>query len=137
MVQGSWPVHRFLHSYLGATVVAVVTVLLGRPLLGLVIRGWNRSLAGRFRCGLQLHPNVPLAAIVSGAVLGSYSHVFLDSIVHADMTPFEPWHGGNPLLHVMSAKTVTLLCAGMGLSGVTVLLLAAVRRRRRTGNVRV
>ena len=137
LMQGSWPVHRFLHSYLGATVVAVVTALLGRPLLGLVIRSWNRLLAGRFRGGPQLRPDVPLAAVVSGAVLGSYSHVFLDSIVHADMTPFAPWHGGNPLLHIMSSTTVMLLCAGMGLSGVTVLLLAAVRRRLRSGNVRL
>ena len=51
LAQGAWPVHRFLHTYLGATVVAVVTVLLRRPLLGLVIRGWNRLLAGRFRSG--------------------------------------------------------------------------------------
>ena len=117
--------------------VAVVTALLGRPLLGLLICGWNRLLAGRFRSGLQLRPDVPLAAVVSGAVLGSYSHVFLDSIVHADMTPFAPWHGGNPQLHAIPATTVMLLCAGMGLTGVTVLLLAAVRRRRRSGNVRV
>ena len=135
LMQGSWPVHRFLHSYLGATVVAVVTALLGRPLLGLVIRGWNRLLAGRFRDGPQLRPDVPLAAVISGAVLGSYSHVFLDSIVHADMTPFAPWHGGNPLLHAMPAANVTLLCVGMGLTGGLVLLLAAVRRRRRSGNV--
>ena len=137
LMQGSWPVHRFLHSYLGATVVAVVTVLVGRPLLGLVIRSWNRLLAGRFRGGPQLRPDVPLAAVVSGAVLGSYSHVFLDSIVHADMTPFAPWHGGNPLLHIMSSTTVMLLCAGMGLSGGLVLLMAAVRRRRQSGNVRL
>ncbi len=47
LVQGAWPLHPFLHSYLGVTVVAVVTVLLGRPLLGPVIRGWNRLLPGR------------------------------------------------------------------------------------------
>ena len=133
LMQSSWPVHRFLHSYLGATVVAVVTALLGRPLLGLVIRGWNRLMAGRYRGGLQLRPDVPLAAVASGAFLGGYSHVFLDSIVHADITPFAPWYAGNPLLHVMSITNVMLLCAGMSLSGGIVLLMAAVRSRRRSG----
>ena len=137
LAQGSWPVHRFLHSYLGATVVAFVTVLLGRPLLGLVVRGWNRLLPGRFRGRLQLSPNLPLAGVVSGAVLGSYSHVFLDSLVHADMMPFGPWHEANPLLHIISAGSVMLLCAGMGLCGGIALLMAQVRRRRRSGNARL
>ena len=133
LLQGSWPVHRFLHSYLGATVVVVVTVLLGRPLLKLVIRGWNGLLAGRSEGRLRLCPNVPLVAVASGAVLGGYSHIFLDSIVHADMAPFAPWHSGNSLLNVISTTSVMLLCAGMGLVGGIVLLMAAVRSRRRSG----
>lgn len=133
LVQGSWPVHRFLHSYLGATVVAVVAILLGRPLLGLAVRGWNRLLDGRFRGRLLLCPNVSLTAVAFGAVLGSYSHVFLDSIVHADMTPFAPWYAGNPLLHTIPTTSVMLLCIGMGLLGGIVLLTAAVRSRRRSG----
>ena len=135
LLQGSWPIHRFLHSYLGATVVAVATVVLGRPLLGLAIRGWNRLLAGHLRVLPKLRPDVPLAAVISGAVLGSYSHVLLDSFVHADMKPFAPWHDGNPLLHVMTATNVVLLCVALGIAG-GIVLLAAARRRRQSGAAR-
>ena len=42
IVRGDWPIHQHLHTYLGATVVAILTVLLGRPLLERVISLWNR-----------------------------------------------------------------------------------------------
>lgn len=130
LVQGAWPVHRFLHSYLGATIVALVTVLLGRPLLGLAVRCWNRLAADRLPSELQLSPNVSLTAVVTGAVLGSYSHVVLDSFVHADMTPFQPWHTGNPMLHLISATNVMLLCLGLGVAGGLAMLLTTAWRHR-------
>ena len=34
ILTSGWPVHRLLHTYLGATLVAVITVVLGRPLFG-------------------------------------------------------------------------------------------------------
>ena len=42
IVRGDWPIHQHLHTYLGATVVAILTVLLGRPLLERAISLWNR-----------------------------------------------------------------------------------------------
>ena len=45
ILTSGWPVHRLLHTYLGATLVAVITVVLGRPLLERAIRLWNRLAA--------------------------------------------------------------------------------------------
>ena len=45
LLRGDWPIHRLFHTYLGATLVAVLTVAAGRPLLAWAIGLWNRLLA--------------------------------------------------------------------------------------------
>lgn len=52
LVQGEWPVHRFLHSYTGATLVLLLTLWLGRPVCEFLLRAWNTVF-------LQ-HPGQPL-----------------------------------------------------------------------------
>ncbi len=83
-----WPLHRFFHSYIGATVVAVITVVLGRLI-------WTKN---------------SKMSIIAGAFIGTYSHVFLDSIMHADLQPFYPFTKVNSLLHVLSYFQLHMLC---------------------------
>jgi len=57
-------------------------------------------------------------AIVSAAI-GVWSHVFLDSIMHADMTPLRPFSDQNPSLHVISVLTLHIVClAGFVLAAI-------------------
>ena len=132
MVRGLWPVHRFLHTYLGATLVAVAAVVLGRPLLGLAIRGWNRLAAASRRGDLRIEPSIPFVAALSGALSGGYSHVLLDSVMHRDMRPFAPWSDSNGMLHLMSVDHLYLLCVALGaLGGIALLasrLWSSIRR---------
>lgn len=128
MVQGLWPIHRYIHTYLGATLIAIFTVALGKPLLERGIQVWN----GRFALGrwkrLRTAPRISWLAAISGALFGGYSHVLLDSIVHFDVRPFAPWSDSNGLLNLMSISQLYLLCAGLGIFGGVALLLVCKRR---------
>lgn len=45
-----------------------------------------------------------------GALLGAYSHVLLDALVHSDVEPFAPILSGNPVFLDIHAE-VSILCA--------------------------
>ncbi|MGE0763053.1 MAG: hypothetical protein AB7N80_07230 [Bdellovibrionales bacterium] len=48
-------------------------------------------------------------ALISAAI-GVWSHVFLDSIMHADMIPLRPFSDLNPSLHIISVLTLHVIC---------------------------
>ena len=69
------PYHRLLHTYFGATLVALLAVVIGRPLLERVLGLWNRPVRADRESLPWIEPRVPLVAAVSGALIGGYSHV--------------------------------------------------------------
>ena len=119
LVTDQYPLHRFLHTYLGATVVAVGCVLFGRPVCGWATRIWNRIMRS-FKI-----PETPIAqtALVSGAFIGTYSHILLDSTMHGDVRPFSPFSSSNQLFQVLSCGQLHLVCVVAGILGVASHLL--------------
>lgn len=121
-------VHRFFHTYVGATLVGLAAVVLGRPvcqwLLWLALRLWHgkRQAPDATRAASR----ISLGAAVAGAFAGVYSHVVLDSIMHADIRPFAPFSQANPLFRVLSLGALHQLCLGAGILG---LVVFAVRMR--------
>ena len=130
ILTGNRPLHQHLHTYLGATVVAVLVVLLGRPLLERAIGLWNCLAIPDRESILWIEPRIPLLAAVTGAVTGSYSQVLLDSVMHSDLRPFAPWSDVNGLLGVMSGANLVLTCLAVGALGAIALAIATIRRRR-------
>jgi membrane-bound metal-dependent hydrolase YbcI (DUF457 family) len=59
--------------------------------------------------------------LVLGAALGGYSHVLLDSVMHADIRPLAPFSDGNVLLNVISLAALHWLCIGCALCGLVVI----------------
>ena len=111
------PYHRLLHTYLGATVVALLAVVIGRPLLERGFRVWNRLVRAARGGLLWAEPRVPLIAAISGALIGGYSHVLLDSFLYSDMHPIAPLSDSNTALNVFSALEVYAVCLALGLLG--------------------
>jgi membrane-bound metal-dependent hydrolase YbcI (DUF457 family) len=62
----------------------------------------------------------------TGAFIGSYSHVAIDSIMHGDMEPFAPFSNAAPLHLIVSLETLHLACIAAGIIGIAGLL---ARRR--------
>ena len=127
LLQGEYPVHRFFHTYLGATLVGLVCALTGRPVGQFALRTWQAwsptSFAGLFGRSVKISW---LTAFVS-AFIGTYSHVFLDSIMHQDMMPLSPFTSTNPMLHLVSLSLLHLLCLALGAVGSVVLAFRAAR----------
>ncbi len=102
--------HGPSHTYLGATGIALAagvgTALLGRPLL----RRWNFELGSIGFARLAAGESSAAAPVALGAFLGTYSHVALDSIMHADMKPWAPWSHANGLLGIVSLETLHAAC---------------------------
>lgn len=98
MLTHQWPIHRFLHTYVGATVAAAIVV-------------------GAFAVVRKLTPRLSIRAVALGAIIGTYSHVLLDSLMHADMEPFAPFSDGNPLLGAVFLNTLYGFCLVAGVVG--------------------
>jgi len=128
MLAGAGELHPYLHTYLGATAVAVLSAWPGKPACEAALRAWNRRLSPPQARWLGAAPTIPLAAAWSGAVIGAYSHVAIDSIMHADLRPLAPFSGSNRLLHLLSVEELELACLALGALGIAV--LAALHWRK-------
>jgi membrane-bound metal-dependent hydrolase YbcI (DUF457 family) len=73
------PLHRFFHTYIGASVVAVSTA----ALFAMSLRG-ARALRLPNSFDWQ---GLRMGAVTVGAIAGTFSHVLLDSVMHPDVRP--------------------------------------------------
>ncbi len=117
LLSGEAPVHRFFHTYLGATVIVAVSFVLGRPLCGLCLAIFSRTFGFRMSYILEAMRLISPTAALSAAIIGSYSHVALDSIMHGDTHPVAPFSDANPLLHSISVAELQLYCIVAGIAG--------------------
>lgn len=131
MLAGDDHIHRFLHTYLGATLAGGGAAVIGKPVCEWALRLWNSQLSPRQARWLGWPARIPWTAAVTGGLIGGWSHVFLDSFMHADMRPLAPWDGGNALLFLMHVDTLYLACAIAGAAGLGVVLLRRWRELRR------
>jgi len=109
ILSGASELHGFTHTYVGATLLAVFAALSGKYL-----SEW----ALKWLLPAPTH-HAPIRWWVAGvsAAIGSYSHVAIDSLMHADMKPFAPFADSNSLLGVISVATLHRLCVYSGVAG--------------------
>ena len=112
---GRLPLHRFLHTFVGATLVALSMVLLFVALRAVAAR---HELQNSF--GWQ---QLKFSAVALGAALGTHSHVFLDGIMHPDVRPFAPWSDNNPFFRLVTLQVLHLGCLLAGAIGVAAIYL--------------
>ena len=115
-----YPLHRFFHTYVGATIVAISTAALF-------------AVSRRAATALRL-PNsfdwqdLGIGAVAIGATAGTFSHALLDSVMHSDIRPFAPFSDSNPLLGVISVQALYGSCVVSGLVAIVVLGVQSFRR---------
>jgi len=115
LITGEGHLHGFSHTYLGASLLAIFSALSGKYLseIGLIVLGIAKD---------QPIKIVWYVCFVS-AFLGSFSHVFLDSIMHTDVEPFYPVTLVNPFHGILSVSLLHKLCLYLGLGGAAVYYL--------------
>jgi hypothetical protein len=139
MARGDDIIHGFSHTYLGATLIGVASVLVGRPVCQRLLNYWTPGATGfgsGFLDWLRGPRTITWRAAITGAFIGTYSHVFLDSIMHPDMQPFWPFAPGNSLLGLVSLDWLHLFCVAagaVGLAGLFGTYLVFGRGRSKTG----
>lgn len=109
IVTGSGPVHGFSHTYLGATLIGLFAACTGKYMADLA----SQLVDG---CGARILTMRLWVAIASG-LIGTYSHVALDSIMHLDMSPLAPFSDSNALLGIISVSSLHKFCVYSGLAG--------------------
>ena len=107
---GSSQLHGISNSFLGATVVALVTVPAGKPICEIALRWWNRNLSPGLAKWLEVAPDIRWTGAWIAGALGVYSHVVLDAMMHSDAFPFAPVSKQNPFLDMLSVDEVNVLC---------------------------
>lgn len=110
-----YPLHRFFHTYVGASFVSVAAVV-----LVIFCGAVSKNL---FPAAFEKFFSSSVCATIVGAILGSYSHIVLDSIMHRDIRPLAPFSQHNSLLGIMSLSSLHWLCIFSGLFGVVLLAL--------------
>ncbi len=117
MLTRQYPLHRFFHTYVGASLVVAATIVLFVVARRFAARFWLPNVLKWQELGV-----LPVAV---GASAGSYSHIVLDSFMHHDIAPLAPFSNANPLLQAVSLTTLDWSCLAAGLAA---LVLLAVRR---------
>ncbi|MCH8622280.1 hypothetical protein [Undibacterium sp. TS12] len=117
LMHARFPVHAFFHTYIGAPLMAMLTILL------FLLARWC---ARRFSLINFYHwQQLSLLQVSLGALLGAWSHVLLDSIMHADIRPLHPFSNENMLYEIIPLLHLHLICVLLGVLG---LLGVYVRR---------
>lgn len=100
MLTGTGDLHGLSHTLAGALLIGLVAALSGKPLgeLGLRI--------------LKLPKELPITWGVAflSAYIGTLSHIAIDSIMHADVTPWWPLTKVSPFYGAISIEALHVVC---------------------------
>ncbi len=119
IIRGDAVLHGPTHTVFGALVIAVASTLAGRPISDAALRV----------SGISARPISWIVALIS-ALIGTYSHIGLDAIMHPDANPLWPIADGNDILGIVSVEALHLICMASGLLGGVLVLVRALRRWR-------
>jgi hypothetical protein len=114
------PLHAFFHTYLGATIVAFLLAVVIFP-----FRKYLNEIVSLF--GLKQESS--FWHIISASLIGTYSHVLLDSFLYSEMNPLFPLLG-NPFLGILTSGFVYNLCLVLGLIGFLAYMLRVLLNLR-------
>ncbi|WMW26327.1 hypothetical protein RE474_06340 [Methanolobus sediminis] len=98
---GCRPLHGPLHTFLAATIVGLLLAWLIYSQ-----RTWLQKVSDI----LRVEQSYSFNSIIIGSIIGTWSHVILDSPLYTDITPLWPL-SANPLLWILSSGTIYALCA--------------------------
>jgi hypothetical protein len=107
IIQNKPTLHGYTHTLAGALVIGLAAAALGKPVSNAVLRL------------LKAMP-ITWTASFAGALVGTFSHVLFDAVMHADMHPWWPLAQGNGLLGIIPLDALHWTCLGLGVLGMIV-----------------
>lgn len=124
MITGEGHLHGFSHTFIGSTGIAVIAVVTGVPLANWFIFSKTFGFKQKDKKLLGLETNIGWMVATFSGLIGSYSHVALDAIMHSDVQPYYPVSLENSYLNFVSIETLHSLCIYSGVAGLCIFVLA-------------
>ena len=118
------PSHKFFHSIFGATLLGLICALFFRKICRNYIIKWNKNLHPIDRNWLEVKtPEIYIHEGLISGLIGAWSHITLDAMMHVDIKPLWPFLDQNPALGIVSATSILYCCLISLLIGVLLLLI--------------
>jgi membrane-bound metal-dependent hydrolase YbcI (DUF457 family) len=85
---------------------------------------------------LGIKQNYSVKSIVFGAIVGGWSHVFLDSFLYSELLPFWPVVSNNPFFGLLGSDTIYLITIVGFIAGAAVYFskLKGILKGEKTGS---
>ena len=119
--------HKFFHTILGASLIAILCASLGKPICELGLRIWSNNLQNEKSMErlkwLNTDVKINIFPSLVGAFTGAYTHLILDSVMHADIVPLAPFTNLNNLLGTISIENLQYICLGSFAIGLIIYLV--------------
>jgi hypothetical protein len=117
LLHQEYPVHRFLHSFLGATAAGLAATILCLVIVRATTVRRPRLVTPLVGSSSIARGELTSLGILLGGLAGGLSHPFLDGIMHPDVRPFMPWSDHNPFLGLIGVAQLHLACVAAALCG--------------------
>ena len=122
--------HKFFHTLIGSSIVALSCAIIGIPICERLLKFWNKNLQNEKSLEklrwLSTETNISVVSSFIGAFVGAYSHILLDSFMHFDVKPFEPFFSKTFLL-IISIDSLHLSLIGSFIFGLIIYLFRKFR----------
>lgn len=133
MLLGWQVLHGPSHTIAGALVIALLVIWVSPAICKFILSRYNAEVLHYQQDWLLEPGDVSRTAVLSGAFIGTLSHIALDSLMHHDMHPLAPFSQTNPLIDLISHDGVYQLCVALGVLGILVWLMRKwIQRTRKT-----
>ena len=124
------PLHRFFHTLVGSTIAAIFCTIVGIPICERLLKFWNKNLQNEKSLEklkwLSAQTDISIFSSFTGAFVGAYSHILLDSLMHSDVKPFEPFFSKN-FIGIISIDALHFSLAGLFVFGLVVYIIKKFR----------
>ena len=130
VLTGKGQLHGFSHTYVGSTVIAIFAALTGRWVYHWITRFIEKGFTDYQKKLFAVPAKLTTSICISSALVGTFSHVLIDSIMHADMQPFFPLAIENQVLLIVTIETLHKVCVYTGLLGAVIFFAVRFIRSR-------
>lgn len=96
-----YPLHGFLHSFLGGSIIAILSSIILYTL---------KNKIKRIMAIINLAQDSAFKEILWTSFFGIYFHILLDSSLYSDIKPFYPFEV-NPFYGLFSSQQIYLFCS--------------------------
>lgn len=118
--------HGHSHTYVGALLIGVAAAVSGKYLCEFGLKTWNVAIR---RTNFHVATQISWSVAATSALIGTFSHVLLDSVMHADMLPLWPFSDTNGMLYRISVSQLHAACVIAGIVGGAGLLALWIRKK--------